>query len=162
FRLVIARPLLRRVLESSLRAVTVALAISFGVTLIAVPIYVDVATAEFSQRSAFDLGALLPLMRASAFGRGFLDLELAVALAALAAFASTRRVACMVVLVPRFSRVAFVSVIVLIASGTVASFIRLPTLQSLWNTGYGQALLVKIGLLLTALVLAAVNLLRTR
>ena len=67
----------------------------------------------------------------------------------------------MVVVVPRFSRVALGSVLVLIASGTVVSFIRLPTLSSLWNTGYGQALLVKIGILFVALVLAAVNLLRT-
>jgi copper transport protein len=75
---------------------------------------------------------------------------------------SSRRVASFVVLVPRFSRVAFASVLVLIASGTIASVIRLPTLASLWNTGYGQALLVKIGLLLAALVLAAFNLLRTK
>src|SRR5205823_4040955 len=85
-----------------------------------------------------------------------------VGLSVVAAFASTRRVACMVVLVPRFSRVAFTSVVVLIASGTVAAIIRLPTLRSLWDTGYGQALLVKIGLLVIALMLAAVNLLRTR
>jgi copper transport protein len=75
--------------------------------------------------------------------------------------ASTRRVACMVVVVPRFSRVALVSVLALIASGTVASIIRLPTLESLWNTGYGQALIVKIAILLVAMGLAAVNLLRT-
>jgi copper transport protein len=75
---------------------------------------------------------------------------------------SSRRVACMVVVVPRFSRVAFLSVLGLITSGTIAAIIRLPTLHSLWQTGYGQALLVKIGLLLLALLLATVNLLRTR
>jgi copper transport protein len=38
----------------------------------------------------------------------------------------------------------------------------MPTLASLWQTSYGQALLVKIGLLCAALLLAQVNLLRTR
>ena len=50
----------------------------------------------------------------------------------------------------------------LVATGIAASIIHLPTLASLWETGYGQALLVKIALLLAALLLAAVNLLRTR
>jgi copper transport protein len=67
----------------------------------------------------------------------------------------------MVVVVPRFSRVALGSVLLLIASGTVVSFIRLPTLSSLFDTGYGQALVVKVGILVVALCLAAVNLLRT-
>ena len=49
----------------------------------------------------------------------------------------------------------------LIATGIAASILHLPTLASLWETGYGQALLVKIALLLAALLLAAVNLLRT-
>jgi copper transport protein len=239
FRLAIARPLLRRVPEVSLRAVSVALAISVAVALVATLVYVDISTADFAQLSAFDLGSVIPLMRDSAFGRGYLDLAfvlvlLAIAaaiavwlddprrelrsvsalLAAVGAFAacaaallipglaghagqysprglslfldashmaaagvwlggliglsvvawkaSTRRVACMVVLVPRFSTAALGATLLLIASGTVATIIRLPTLSSLWETGYGQALLVKIGLLLLALVLAAVNLLRTK
>jgi copper transport protein len=53
-------------------------------------------------------------------------------------------------------------VLALIGSGTGASLIHLPTFSSLWQTSYGQALLVKIGLLCTALLLAQVNLLRTR
>jgi len=53
-------------------------------------------------------------------------------------------------------------VIVLVASGTGASLLHLPTLGSLWQTSYGQALLVKIGLLLGAIVLASVNLLRAK
>jgi copper transport protein len=40
--------------------------------------------------------------------------------------------------------------------------IHMPTLASLWQTSYGQAILVKIGLLATAMLLAAVNLLRSR
>ena len=239
FRLVIARPLLKRVPETSLRAVSVALAVALAVSVVSTLVYVDIATAEFAQLSAFDLGKLVPLMRVSAFGRGYLDLALALALASIAALVavrlddpererrsvaqilanlgalagvgaallvpglaghagqysprgvsltvdwlhlltgglwiggligltvvaatahSSRRVACMVVVVPRFSRVALFSVLGLIASGTIASLIRLPTLSSLWQTGYGQALLVKIGLLLIALLIAAVNLLRT-
>ena len=38
----------------------------------------------------------------------------------------------------------------------------MPTRASLWQTSYGKALLVKIGLLAGALALAAVNLLRTK
>src|SRR5205823_8108404 len=77
-------------------------------------------------------------------------------------FPVARRVAGLVVCVPRFSNVAFVSVLLLIGSGTGAALYHLPTFASLWQTSYGQALLVKIGLLSTAMLLAAVNLLRTR
>jgi copper transport protein len=63
---------------------------------------------------------------------------------------------------PRFSRVALGSVAVLVGSGTVVAIIRLPTLATLWQTGYGQALIVKVGLLTAALVLGAINLFRTR
>jgi copper transport protein len=66
------------------------------------------------------------------------------------------------VCVPRFSNTAFASVLLLIGSGVGASIIHLPTFSSLWQTSYGQALLVKIGLLGVALMLGAVNLLRTR
>ena len=65
-------------------------------------------------------------------------------------------------MVPRFSNVAIGAVLALIATGIGAAILQLPTLSSLWQTGYGQALLVKIALLCVALLLAAVNLLRTR
>jgi copper transport protein len=71
-------------------------------------------------------------------------------------------VAGLIVCVPRFSNVAFVAVMTLIGSGIAASLFHLPTLASLWQTSYGEALLIKIGLLLTAMLLAAVNLLRTK
>src|SRR5207302_8950059 len=77
-------------------------------------------------------------------------------------FPVARRVAGLVVCVPRFSNTALVSVMVLIGSGIGASLIHFPTLASLWQTAYGQALLVKIGLLGAAMLLAAVHLLRTR
>jgi copper transport protein len=54
-----------------------------------------------------------------------------------------------------------VSVLVLIGAGIGSSVQHLPTLASLWQTSFGKALLVKIGLLGAALLLAAVNLLRT-
>ena len=63
---------------------------------------------------------------------------------------------------PRFSNAAFVSVLVLIGSGVGAAVIHMPTLASMWQTSYGQTLLVKIGLLAAAMLLAAVNLLRTK
>jgi copper transport protein len=64
--------------------------------------------------------------------------------------------------VPRFSAVAFCSVLLLIGTGIGQSLLELPTLASLWQTSYGQALLWKIGLLAAALVLAGVNLARTK
>ncbi|MFL5845469.1 MAG: copper resistance CopC/CopD family protein [Solirubrobacteraceae bacterium] len=238
FRLLIARPLLRRVPETSLRAVSVALGVSLAVSVVSTLVYVNMATADFAAASFFDFGRTFDLLRDSSFGRGYTDLALILVLLALASAlavridrperehrsiaeigatagalaaaaaallipglaghagqytprggslaldwahmlagslwiggllglsvvawkANTRRVACMVVVVPRFSRVALFSVLLLIATGTVATVMRLPTLASLWETGYGQALIVKVAILLVALVLAAVNLLRT-
>jgi copper transport protein len=239
-RILIARPVVRRVAETRLGAVSVAFGLAALIGLVAIPVYVLMATAQFALRSTFDLGALFPLLRDSAFGRGFLDLELVFALfvvaagiaiwvdrpdrerrsiaellslgGALAAAAAAllvpglsghaaqtsprgamllfdwlhlsagsiwmggligllvlwrslpaaRRVAGLVVAVPRFSNTAFVSVLTLIGSGIGAAVVHLPTFASLWQTSYGRALLVKIGLLGTAMLLAAVNLLRTR
>jgi copper transport protein len=235
-----ARPLVRRVRDAHLRALTIAFVVACGLALVAVPVYVVLATADFALRSAFDLGALLPLLSVSAFGRGYLVLELCFALFTLAALVAlwvdrpdrerrslvelfagagawlaaaavllvpgiaghagqtaprgwalafdwfhlaaaavwvggligllvlaatlpaARRVAGLAFCVPRFSNTAFVSVLALIASGIAASLLHLPTLASLWQTSYGKALLVKIAILLVALLLGAVNLLRTR
>ena len=65
------------------------------------------------------------------------------------------------VVVPRFSNVALVSVILLIASGTGSTIVHMPAINALWDTSYGVAILVKIGLLSAALVFGAINLLRT-
>jgi copper transport protein len=239
-RIAVARPVVRRVPETRLRALSLAFGVAALVALVAIPIYVLMATADFALRSTFDLGALVPLLRDSAFGRGYLDLELAFGLFLVAAglalwvdrpererrsvaellavggafagaaavllvpglaghaaqysprgaallfdwlhllagstwvggligllvlwrsFPVARRVAGLVVCVPRFSNTAFISVLALIGSGIGASLIHLPTFASLWQTSYGQTLLVKIGLLSAAMLLAAVNLLRTR
>jgi copper transport protein len=239
-RMLIARPLVRRVRGTGLRAVSIGFAIAAAIALTATPVYVLLATSEFALRSVFDISALVPLIRASAFGRGYLHLELCLALFAAAAAVSirldrpartqrsvaellsltgalaaaaallvvpglaghagqtsprgasvcfdwlhmcagsawlgglagllvlwrslppARRVAGLAVCVPRFSNVAFVSVLALIGSGVGASLLHLPTLASLWQTSYGQALLVKVGLLLAALLLAALNLVRTK
>jgi copper transport protein len=239
-RVATVRPLVRRVSGTRLRAVTVAFGIASAVGLLAIPVYVDLATAQFALRSAFDLGGVVPVMRASAFGRAFLDLEVAFALFVVAASLTlwvdrpererrsvaellavagalaaagatlliasvaghagqtsprglavpldwihlaagslwvggligllvlwrnlpvTQPVAGLVVCVPRFSNVAFVSVVALVGAGTLAAILHLPTLASLWQTSYGQALLAKIALLATATLLASVNLLRTK
>jgi copper transport protein len=73
-----------------------------------------------------------------------------------------RRTAGLVIAVPRFSNTAFVSVMLLIASGVGATVVHLPLLSALWTTSYGKAILVKVALLLAAMALAAVNLLRTK
>ena len=235
-RMVIARPVPR----VSLRAISVAFGAALLLALVATPIYVLFATAQFSLRSVFDLSAIVPVARASSFGRDYLDLELVLALFAVAAgvalavdkpersrrsvvellslwgalgagaaalvlpglagHAGQRsprglslpldalhlaagsiwmggliglvvfwltvgreaRVAALSVVVPRFSNVAFLSVLALIGSGIGQSFLEIPTLGSLWQTSYGKALLVKIALLGAAVLLAAVNLARTK
>jgi copper transport protein len=239
-RLAIARPVARVVSGASLRRVSIAFILTSAAGLIAIPIYLLIATADFALRSVLSVGALIPLFHVSAFGRGYLDLELCFALfvcaglialwldrpdreqrsiAELLAFTGTAlaaaatlvmpgasghagqtsprglsmfldwahlaagslwigglvglivlwsglsadtRVPGLAVAVPRFSNVAFVSVMALIASGTGAALLHVPTIGSLWQTSYGQALLVKIGLLVAAMLLAAGNLLRTR
>lgn len=240
FRAIIARPLIARVEGTSLRAVSIAFWAVLALALVAVPIYVLLATAQFALRSFWSVGVLVPLMRVSAFGRGYLDLELVLGLFALAAaaalwldrpqqaqrsvasllafwgallagsaallapgiaghaaqtapralaltldalhvgavaiwiggligllvlwwsLASARRIAGLVVVVPRFSNVAFVSVLALLGSGVGASILHLPTLASLWQTSYGKTIVLKSLLLLAAMLLASVNLLRTK
>jgi copper transport protein len=239
-RTLIARPVVRAVPGCSLRPLSVAFWIALLVALVATPIYVLLATAQFSLRSAFDLGDVLPVARASSFGKDYLDLELVLALFGVAAAATlwldrperrqrsvvellallttlatgaatlmlpalaghagqkspralalpldvvhlaaasiwlgglvgivvfwltvgaAGRVAALALVVPRFSAVAFVSVLSLIGAGIGQSFLEVPTLASLWQTSYGQALVVKIALLFSALLLAAVNLARTK
>lgn len=230
-RAVIARPIV-----DGLRRVTVAFGIAAVVALVATPIYVLLATAQFALRSFWSFGALVPLMDVSQFGRGYLRLEELFALFAGAAAVAIwldrpergrRSVAALmslwgavlaagaVLLVPgaaghaaqtppraasllldwahlaagsiwvggliglavlltcvaaerllvcvrRFSDVAFVSVLVLLGSGVGAAVVHLPTLASLWQTGYGKTIIVKASILLAAMLVASVNLVRTR
>lgn len=238
-RIVVARPLVARVSGTRVRSISIAFAVACAVALVAIPVYFLLATAQFALRSFWNFGALFPLVRASAFGRGWLDLEIVFALfaaaaavaiwldrperpqrsiaallalaGALAAAAATlavpgvaghagetaprglsigfdwfhlvagsvwvggligllvlaaslpaaRRVAGLVVCIPRFSNTALASVLVLIGSGIGSALQHIPTFASLWQTSYGKALLVKIALLAAALLLASVNLLRT-
>ena len=227
-RMLIARRLVR------LRWMTGAWAVAVGLALVSNLIYVDVATAKFALRSAFDLGNLIPLMSDSHFGKGYLTLELCLLLfayagavaiwldrperptrstgallaltgALLAAAAAilapavtghagqtsprgvaipvdwihiaagsvwiggligvlvitfTGWVPALVRVVPRFSIVAFFSVIALIGAGIGNSLFHLPTFASLWETSYGKMVLVKIAVLAIALLLASLNFLR--
>jgi copper transport protein len=245
-RLLVARTAVRRASGTSLRAVSIGFIVASVVGLIAIPVYLDFAIANDSLRSVFDLGALVPLFRVTAFGRGYLDMELCFALFCIAAWTALwldrperevrsvaelaavtgallaavavllipgtighagqtsprglsvfldlthlvagsiwlggligllilwlsltetappgapSRVQALTVVVPRFSNVAFVSVLVLLATGIGATIVHMPAVNALWETGYGVAILVKIGLLATALVLGAANLLRTK
>ncbi|TMM08528.1 MAG: hypothetical protein E6F98_16145 [Actinobacteria bacterium] len=225
-RTVTARPI------GGVRALTVAWAAALAVALVVTPIYVLLATAQFALRSFWSFGALVPLMDVSSFGRGYLRLELLLALFALAGaaaiwvdrpgrrsvaalFASwgallaagaaiivpgaaghaaqtsprwaallldwshlaagsiwlggligllllARRGRSFMVALKRFSNSAFVSVMVLLGSGIGAAVLHLPTLASLWQTGYGKAIIVKASFLLAAMLIASVNLVRTR
>ncbi len=240
FRLAIARPAVRRLEGTSLRAVTKAFAASAAIGLLAVPVYLEESTAVDSLRSFFDVGALVPLWRTTAFGRGYVDLEVCFALFCVAALVALwvdrpdrshrslaemfagigatvcaacvllipgaaghaaqtaprglallldwlhlvsgslwlggligllalwtslgrgRRVGVLAVVVPRFSNVAFVSVAALLASGIWASVLHLPILSALWITSYGATILTKAILLAGAMLLGAINLLRTK
>ena len=75
---------------------------------------------------------------------------------------TARRTAGLAVCVPRFSNTAFVSVMVLLGSGIGAAVVHLPTLAALWQTSYGTAIIAKAAILLTAMLVASVNLLRTK
>ena len=55
--------------------------------------------------------------------------------------------------VPRFSLLAVGSVSVLIVSGTVSGYLQVRALRGLWETTYGQLLLLKLGLVLPLLAL---------
>jgi copper transport protein len=59
--------------------------------------------------------------------------------------------------VPRFSGLAVVAVSWLIASGTVSAYLQVRALRGLWETTYGQLLLVKITLVLPLLALGLYN-----
>jgi copper transport protein len=238
-RMMIARPVVRRVPGTSLRAVTIAFVVASILGVIAIPVYLDVATSVDSLRSAFAVGALVPLFRVTAFGRAYVDLMICFGLFCIAAWIalwldrpdreqrtiadlgalsgallaagaallipgtaghaaqtsprglsllldwlhlvsgsiwmggligllvlwwalSGNRVAGLTVVVPRFSNVAFVSVIVLLGSGIGATIIHMPTIASLWQTSYGKAILVKVALLAVAMLGGAVNLLITK
>jgi copper transport protein len=85
FRAVIARPLqVRGGSERALRSVTIAAGIALAVALVAAPVYLVLATAEFSLRPWTDLGAVVPLVRDSSFGRAFSDLWVVIGLLAIA------------------------------------------------------------------------------
>jgi copper transport protein len=239
-RAIVARPVVQRVRGISLRSLNIAFGVAVAVALVAIPVYVLFATAEFTLRSVWDLGDILPAARASGFGKDFLDLELVLALFAVAAAAALwvdrpereqrsvaellalpaalaagvatlllpalaghagqksprglalpldaahlaaagvwlggliglvvfwlsvgrdARGAALAFVVPRFSALALSCVLLLIGTGIGQALLELPTLASLWQTSYGQALLWKIGLLSAALLLAAVNLARTK
>jgi copper transport protein len=240
FRMLIARLARRRAPATSLWSVSRAFVIASVIGLLAIPVYLDFATAIDSLRSVFDLGALVPLFRVTAFGRGYVDMTICFALFCLAAWIAlwldqpdrerrsvaeivsitgallaaaavllipgttghaaqtsprgisvildwlhlitgsvwlgglvgllilwvslptAGRVAGLSIVVPRFSNVAFVAVFLLLGTGTWATVNHMPALDALWLTGYGVAILVKIGLLIAAMVLGAGNLLRTK
>ncbi len=239
-RMFIGRPLTRRVRGASLRPLSIAFVIVSVIGLLAIPTYLDFATANDSLRSVFDVGALVPLFRVTAFGRGYVDMMLCFALFCLAAWiglwldrpererrsiaellsvigalfaaaavliipgaaghagqtsprglslfldwlhlasgslwvggligllviwaslGSELRIAGLSVCVPRFSTIALPSVLALLVTGTAATVIHMPAVNALWETGYGKAILVKIGLLTAAIGLAAINRLRSK
>jgi copper transport protein len=57
----------------------------------------------------------------------------------------------------RFSKLATLLIVVLLAAGTYLSILRLPHLSDLWTQGYGHVLLVKLGLVSLALLWGAAH-----
>ena len=83
-RAVVARPA-AGIAGAPLRSLSVATAIALAAALVAIPVYVQVATAEFAQRPFYNLAATAPVVRDSNLGRSFTDLELVLVLFAIAA-----------------------------------------------------------------------------
>jgi len=57
----------------------------------------------------------------------------------------------------RFSKLASVLIAIVLSAGVYLSIVRLPQLSDLWTAGYGQVLLVKLGLVSLALTWGAVH-----
>ncbi|MGB2875287.1 MAG: copper resistance protein CopC [Gaiellaceae bacterium] len=57
----------------------------------------------------------------------------------------------------RFSKLATVLIVILLSAGIYLSVLRLPRLADLWSQGYGQVLLVKLGLVSLALLWGALH-----
>ncbi len=57
----------------------------------------------------------------------------------------------------RFSKLATLLIVVLLAAGTYLSILRLPHLADLWSARYGQVLLIKLGLVSLALLWGAAH-----
>jgi len=239
-RALIARPVVRCTEGVSLRGLNAAFVLASILGLIAIPVYLDFSIANDTLRSVFDIGALVPLYRVTAFGRAIFDLELCFALFSLAAWISVwvdrperelrsiaelaattgallaaaavmivpgaaghaaqtsprgltlpldwvhmtagavwlggligllvlwstlparTRADALSVVVPRFSNVAFASVLLLAGAGVGEAIAHMPAVNALWETGYGVAILVKAGLLGAALLIASGNLLRSK
>jgi copper transport protein len=85
-RMFIARPVSRLVRGASTRAISIAFVTASVVGIIAIPTYLDFATANDSLRSVFALGALVPLFRVTAFGRAYVDMLVCFALFSAAAW----------------------------------------------------------------------------
>ena len=60
-------------------------------------------------------------------------------------------------LIRLFTRTAMPSVVLLLLAGLYNTWAHVPSVRSLWVTPYGQALLVKVSLVLLMLVLGAIN-----
>jgi copper transport protein len=72
-------------------------------------------------------------------------------------WAGTERWELAVTAVPRFSLLAVGAVSVLLVSGTTSGYLQVRALRGLWETTYGQLLLVKITLVLPLLALGLYN-----
>src|SRR5947199_3995253 len=61
-------------------------------------------------------------------------------------------------LIPRFSRIAMISVAILIGTGVYAAWLHVQTIDALEVTTYGRAVIIKSAIVLLLIVFGAVNL----
>ncbi len=116
------------------------------------------ASAQETGRTVAVVADYVHLLAASLWVGGLLML-LAVLLPALRGVPPGRRRAVLAVAVPRFSVLGLAGWAVLGLTGLYAGWLEVGNLHALRSTAYGQALIVKLALLVLALVFAAVNLL---
>lgn len=94
---------------------------------------------------------------ATAAWLGGLVMLMVLAMPLLRAMPDPARVSFGAAAVVRFSTVAVVAVVVLVVTGIYRALAELPSLESLWSTDYGLALLAKLIVFAVMLVLAAWN-----
>ncbi len=115
------------------------------------------AAAQQEGRSAAVAADALHLLAASVWAGGLLMLVF-VLLPALRPLPPDERRLALRAALPRFSIVALAAWAVMALSGSYAAWLQVGTLEALRDTSYGQSLLLKLGLLLPVLALAAFHL----
>ncbi len=139
------------------RPVATALALVLSVAAAMPFSYIAHASALGEGRAAAIFADILHIFAASIWTGGILALVLVLAPVTTGLDPSLRRVVLSRVL-PRFSTIALIAWSTLVLTGAYAAWLHVGSRDGLVDTGYGQALMVKLALLVPVLLLAAFNL----